>query len=358
MTTRRAAAGDHARHGDDNPAVESGMSRDIINIPGNVILDGIREYSQQDQDDIMWLAGYAREVLAGSRRAVCEAINCDYTTLWRVLTGKYPASIANFMEAVRHLRQKASQPGGRFVETIVTRKIFATLDHARDFNSVVHICGPSGRSKTESVKEWIRRTGHGRCVYIDCPVVGGARSLMDELARKAGVNIARKSQDIAQRLEKSFDWRHTIIIDEAVRLIPSGRGRDIKPLEFLRRLHDVTVCGMAFVSTDVFRREMESGAISDFLEQLLGRIEDPLYIPEKVSLQEAGDICRSFNQDVDMDCIRMAAKIANGRGRIRVLFHLVRQAAMLAERKGEPLASQHLKAAVALRDNLHRWPDE
>jgi DNA transposition AAA+ family ATPase len=348
----------HEAHGADNPAVEAGMSRDSLNIPANVVLEGIRDYSQEDQDDLLWLAGHAREVLGGSRRAVCEALGCDYTTFTRVLTGKYPAGIGNFMQAVRHLRAKASQPGGRFVETVVTRKIFATLDQARDFNAVVHVCGPSGRSKTESVKEWIRRNSHGRCFYIDCPVVGGARGLMEEIARKAGVNVARKSLDIATRLEKSFDWRHVLIIDEAVRLIPQGRGREVKPLEFLRRLHDVTTCGMAFVSTDVFRREMESGAISDFLEQLMGRIEDPLYIPEKVGLQEAGDVCRAFNPDADVECIRLAAKIANGRGRIRVLFHLVRQAAMLAQKKGEPMATAHLKAACALRDNLHRWPEE
>jgi hypothetical protein len=103
---------------------------------------------------------------------------------------------------------------------------------------------------------------------------------------------------------------------------------------------------------------MESGAISDFLEQLMGRIEDPLYIPEKVSLQEAGDICRAFNQEAGPDLIRLAAKIGNGRGRVRVLFHLIRQAASLAAKKGEPLDVRHLSAASALRDNMHRWPED
>jgi hypothetical protein len=103
---------------------------------------------------------------------------------------------------------------------------------------------------------------------------------------------------------------------------------------------------------------MESGAISDFLEQLLGRIEDPLYIPEKVSLQEAGDICRAFNADAEPDLIRLAQKIANSRGRVRVLFALLRDAAKLAAHKKQPLGADHLKAAQALRDNLHRWPEE
>ena len=90
MATRHGAQGDamHEAHGTDNPAVEAGMSRDSLNIPANVILDGIRDYAPQDQDDLLWLAGYIREGLQGSRRAACEAL----ATSWQAERDKFPES--------------------------------------------------------------------------------------------------------------------------------------------------------------------------------------------------------------------------------------------------------------------------
>ncbi len=355
------AAGDaqHAAHdGDENPAVERGMSRDVFNLPQNIVLNGIKAYSEEDQEDLLWMVGYTRDVLRGSRRELCELLNCDWSTAYRVLTGSYKASTSRFMETVRRLRSKASEPGGGFVDTIVTKKIFQVLDLARDNGAIVHICGPSRRSKTAAVKEWQRRNNHGRAIYIDCPVIGGARALLVALAQKAGIHTQRATNDLSERIEKSFDYRNVIIIDEAVRLLPKSRGHDLMPLEFLRRLHDVSGCGLAFVSTDVFRREMESGAISDFLEQLLGRIEEPLYIPAKVSNAEAGDICRAFNENADIELIRLAARIANCRGKVGVLFMLLRDAAKLAKRKKEALSAVHLETARAFRDGIHRWPED
>jgi len=338
-------------------------SGDAFSIPQNVILQGIAKYTQEQQDTLLWLSGYVRERMGNSKREACQALDCDWTTILRVLTGKYSAGIGNFIASVKHLRAKAEQ--GRdstlFVETLVTRKIFAVLDLAKTANTLVHICGPSGRSKTHACREWVRRNNHGRAIYVDCPVLGGVRALMEEIAHRAGVSIRRRGNDFLDRVEKSFDHRHTIVIDEAVRLIPRGdRGslRQLQQLEWLRRLHDTRGVGLAFVSTDIFRQEMETGTISSYLEQLLGRIEDPLYLPAKVSLAEAGDICRAFNEDADPALIRLAAKIANGRGRVRVLFTLIRQAAALAKAKKTPLAVDHLQTAVALRENLHRWPEE
>lgn len=334
---------------------------DSFNIPQHTILQGIARYAAEDQEDLLWLAGYIRDRLGNSRREAQAALNADWSTIIRILAGKYSASIANFMDSVRHLKRKAEAAMDRteFVETIVTRKIFAACDLAKNMNAVVHICGGTGRSKTHAVREWQRRNNHGRAIYVDVPVLGGVYALMHEIATRTNVSVKRRGNDLIHSLLNSFDHRHTIILDEATRLMNQGRfARDVKALEFVRRLHDVRGVGLVFVSTDVFRREMESGALSDYLEQFVGRIEEPLRIPEKVSMQEAGEICRHFNPEADIELIRLAAKVANDRGRVRNLFRLLRQALLLARAKREALSVAHLKAAVALRENAHRWPEE
>jgi hypothetical protein len=341
--------------GTTSPNAASG--RDCINVPQNVMLAGINKYSQRDQDDLLWLIGYVRSERVGSRAAMNELLGCDYTTTYRVLTGTYPASIARFMENVRRIREQAEKPGSEFIETIVTKKVFRTLDIARKNHSIVYIAGPPRRGKTTALKEWQRLNNHGRSIYIDCPALGGTKALLAELAKKAGIDTQRKMWDIAERLQSSFDWRHTIIVDEVHRLRPT-KGVDVKSLEFLRRLHDVSGCGLALTSTIWFWREMETGGLSMYLEQILGRIEEPLIIPDKVSHGEAGDICRAFNPEPSIELVSLAYDIANGKGKLGVLFFMLQDAIKIAKAKREPLSENHLAAAQASRRNQYKWPED
>jgi DNA transposition AAA+ family ATPase len=340
---------------------DTAFTGDQFAIPQNMILDGIHMYSAQDQEDLLWLSGYIRTDLRGSVKRACQLLECHSTTLSRVFRGKYGAEITSFMESVRVLRKTPGVVSSGFVETPVTRKIFALLDMARKYNSCVLIEGPTGRSKTEAVREWQRRNNHGRSVYIDCPVIGGAGALLKEIARRTGINTQRSGADIADRLEHSFDVRHTLIFDEVARLIPRGSGsKDTKPLEFIRRLHDVCGCGVVFVATHIFSDECRRGSMAAYLEQLMGRVEDIMRIPEKVSRAEALAICQAFNKTPEPGLVEYAQNLANveGQGRVRVLFTLIRQASELAQKRGEPLAMKHLKAAKAYRDNLNReWED-
>lgn len=340
--------GIHVPHGDENPAAEAAMSRDAWTLPQNVILDGVKEYSAQDREDLVWFAGYVRAELMSSRGEACKRLGVDYSTVWRAFTGKLGSDLGSFMERIRGIKAKESHPSAGWVDTGTTRRIWAALDRARDQNAIVHICGPTGRSKTHTALEW-RRRNYGCAFYVDCPAIGGIRSLLDELARCAGVNIGRKIREVALRFEQSLDRRSVIIVDEAVRLLPSQESRDVQRLEYLRRLADVRGIGLAFLSTNVLLNEMEHGTISRYLEQLLGRIEDPVYLPDRVSQEEAAEICRGFIPTADQELISLASKVANERGRLRNLFRVLRQGSILAAAKGEPLSTYHVRVALANR---------
>lgn len=335
-------------------------SGDHINLSRTEILSGISAYPKDEQDDLLWLHGYALDVLHGSRTAMVEFLGVDWTTVTRILQGAYGASIEKFIGRVRHLRKKAKlQADTGFVETVTVRKMWEVLDMARNLNSIVHISGPSGRSKTHAVKEWKTRNNHGRTIYIDCPVSGGLRGILEAIAKAAGVGIGKNNNDLMNLLERSFDYRHTLIFDEIARLLPT-KTSNIAAMEFIRRLHDVSGCGIVLISTEMFGREMRLGKLSGWFEQLLGRIEVPLVIPIKVCRQEVVEICASFcgDHDPSTDMIKVARDIANGPGRVRLLFTLLRHAAMLARAKREDLGVAHLQTALNLRDNVNRWPED
>lgn len=328
---------------------------DHINIGRSELLSGISGYTAEQQDLLMWMHGYCIDVMRGSRSALVEWLKVDWTTVTRILRGVYGADIAQFCARVTQLRRKAEIVGTTtFVETVVTRKIWNTCSIAREQNAIVMVVGRSGRSKTHAVREWQRRNNHGASIYCECQVAGGLRGLLETIARAAGVGVNHPNNRLMDLLERSFDYRHTLIFDEVARLLPA-RSNSISPIEYIRRLHDVCGCGVVLVSTDIFPREMRGGRLVEWFEQLDGRIAATLKIPEKVGRDEAGQICAAFCADPSAELIQEARRIGNSQGHVRVLFGLLSQAAMLAKAKSEPLSVTHLRDTADFRESLNRW---
>jgi DNA transposition AAA+ family ATPase len=331
---------------------------DHINIPRAEILQGISKYTSAQQDLLLWLHGYTLDALHGSRTSLEEWLKVDWTTITRIWRGVYPADIAQYCARLEQLRARESLRGAtQFVETVVTRRIFATMDIARAQNAITMLVGPSGRSKTHAGREWQRRDNHGSSCYVECPVSGGLRGLIDAIARASGTGLNHPNHEMISILERSFDYRHTLIFDEVARLLPA-RANNITPIEFIRRLHDTCGCGVVLIATDVFPLEMRGGRLREWFAQLDGRIAVTLKIPEKVGREEAADICGAFCAEPSADLIQEARRIGNQPGHVRVLFTLLRQAALLAQAKGETLNAGHLRAACDFRESLNRWESD
>lgn len=352
------------------PAADGTTTGDTFSLPDNIIQRGIADYSQKDQDDLLWLVVYARMELGGSRERLLEKLDTTWSTLWKVLCGKYEASIESFMETVRDLRRRAEDNADTgFVETPVARKIFDVLDYAKagdlSGGKMVLVCGTTRRGKSEATQEWGRRNNHGSTIYVDCPETGGLRGFLLEIAKRTGQHKKKNTFDLREAIYQSFNRRRMLIVDEVLRLMPQKKG-DRRPteLEFLRRLHDVTRCPIALVATPAFAAEMNSGWLQEYLEQFTGRIADVLFIPEAVRKDECRTICAAFcakargGGEPGPALVALAHQIANEPGKLGVLFELLRQAATLAKKRGEKLDERHLGAANARRKGRYQWTEE
>ncbi len=364
MSTRKAgkAKGDaaHAAHGPKNPAPEGGMSSDVINIGRHIFAQAIRKHPEERQALLEWLWGYAISELGGSRSRLCEAVGYDWTVIWRIFTGQYPASIDRFCESIAALRKRVEARGrSDLVETIVTERIFRALDFARDASAMVLIAGPTGRSKTWSAKAWARGNNHGRAVYIRVPSNCTRRKLVRTIAQAQGVGSAgKKTMDVEGRLHKAFSWRNVLIFDEAGHMIPrESAGR--AAIEFVRDLHDMCGCGVALIVTDVYWDELRHGPLAAYFEQFIGRVAMEVRIPQKVLRGETEAAVRAFAPDADADLLKAAHAVANRNdGRLRTLFRDLARARKFADAKGDALRADHLRLAVQWRESAGIWPDE
>lgn len=363
MTTRRAgnAIGDskHETHGKDNPAAEGGMSRDVINIGMNIFKNGIKDYSETEKDALEWLWGYAFEELNGSKSALVEAVGYDWTVIHKIFSGRYEASLDNFLEAINRLKRQAASGRTRLIETVVTKRIVEALDYARDLGAMVAVTGPTGRSKTFTAKHWARDNNHGRAKYVRIPSGCTRRTLVQHLCRSCGIGVnGKKTADLETRLFKAFDFRNTIIIDEAGHLLPRC-GTGTSSIEFIRDLHDMCGCGIALIFTDVYLEEMKNGRLAHYFEQFIGRIKFEVSIPDEVRRDEVFSVVSAFHPSPNNKLLGFALKVARNRdGKLRTLFEDLQRAKEWASDHGRQLRYEDLKLASDWRLSGGVWPDD
>lgn len=325
------------------------------------IEQGIAGYAERDREDLRWMVAFARTELDGSREALGEKLDSDWTTISRILRGAYNAPIDGFLRKVRAMRRDVESSNvADFTTTVVTEKIHSVLDYALagdvDGGKIVAIIAPSGRGKTKSVKRWIHRN-RGRAVYVDCPATGGQGALLREIADATGLSPNMNTTKLAGALMKSFTRERALILDEVSRIVPVEAASKPRAMEFIRRLHDVKRCPVVMIITPQTWMEIENGAMRLYFEQLIGRIDFILNIPDSVRADELRAICTdAAGGRPDAKLIEEARASANEKGRLRRLFSDLKKAGKIAAGKGEKLNGEHLRIARLHRKQLGVWP--
>jgi hypothetical protein len=335
------------------------MSRDVVNIGLNIFKNGIKDYSEPERELLEWLWGYTFDELAGSKSALCTAVGYDWTVLFKIFTGRYEAGLERFCESVANLRKRSEAGGARFVQTVVTERIVEALDYAKDSQAMVAVTGPTGRSKTHTAQWWAKHNNHGRARYLRIPSGCTRRTMVQLLCRSCGIGInGKKTSDLEARLFKAFDFRNTIIIDEAGHLLPRC-GTGVSAIEFVRDIHDICGCGVALVFTNVYLEEFRHGRLAAYFEQYLGRIKFTVTIPQEVLRDEVSAVVRAYRGDPPEKLLSLATKLARGRdGRLRTLFEDLQRAKDWATRHGRDLGYEDLKVASDWRLSGGIWPTE
>lgn len=330
---------------------------DHFSITNEDIAIGCSKYTAVQKEALSWFAQYIRDVKHNSKKIAVELL-ADWSTITRVYHGKYPSSIDSIIEKIEAIRLTAASAKTDFISTVVTKRIWAVMDIARTYRKMVLISGASGRSKTHTAKEWCITNNPSRCIYLDCPI-GSFREFLKELAAKLGIRITHNinSTDIKERIMKNLSADMTIVIDEASRLLPKTASTTIPvALEFMRRIHDVVGCGVVLIATKIFEKEITFGNHRAYMEQVIGRFEECLDIPDKILNSEIKSICDAFSSKADKELYATAKAVAGQLGKIRLLFTLMRQADHFAKDNNIELTAVHLTAAMDARNNLHAWP--
>lgn len=334
------------------------------------IRDVAASYPPEVQEDVMWLAIYARE-RCSRQLSVLEGIvkklgfSSSASIFYKIFTGRYflpdpkrpgkiIGSVQNFAQLVGTLRShyRIQQVTGKipFIETPTWELIedYITVRRAPDrickFGVII---GPTGAQKSESFREYVRRNNHGKCVHLESPHSGSMSQFITDLAGKYGASVWSNQQNKLAMILDSVDAKRTIIVDNVQRLYDVKAAGDQPVFNFLQKLQDDTDCTVILSFTPDFEKVMTKEMDRGYFEQFEGRTGGRgsfLHLDEKASRDDVLAIARGFDLRFDEKAdIEYLEKLAHSPGRIRILFSALQDAQQLAQATGAALDIDHIR---------------
>jgi len=308
-----------------------------------------KEIEQIQADLIWWFYCYCREQEFSLAEAGKE-IGKDTTTIYRIFNCTYGAKLDNICADIARYKKIIQERSGQvkldFVETSIARIIWRACDGALITQSVAFIYGDPQIGKTMALEEYARQNNHGQTKYVRMPASAGVQLFMRELARACFVSAHRSFEGMRESVLNAVDDKTLIIIDEAHQCFLSYlKGSQIKVLELIREIYDRTHCGLVLCGTNVWRREIQEGKLSQMLEQLRRRGTIKIQLPARPPKADLDRIAKKFGlapaEELALEVIKEMLHTSG----LGMVVKYLQNAARMAARENKKLSWDHFVQA-------------
>ena len=265
----------------ETPAPRSHIPESKWRIPMDTVKRVTAELPEEQRDALCWIAQYGTQSnvsigdLAG-RLQKGNGESYSHASLYAALTGRrsdQAVSLDRLCESILAFRRRLDETNAKmstaFIETPMSRRIFAMCRRAFQRQRMTFIFGPSQVGKTATAAEYSRLYNHGETIFIRMPTGGSLTALMNDLAVRFNIPSNSRYDDLTRRLFDCFDERTLLIVDEAHQgLMGKTFTRGVRTLEWIRELYDRRHCGVVLLGTDVFLGHLKTHPV---LQQLWKR---------------------------------------------------------------------------------------
>lgn len=359
------------------------------NIPIN--LDNWKDLPEDTVADLTWFHQHIID-LGLTNAEAAKALDYDFTVVYRALKGTYEGNWENIRKAIdryrRDFRERSKIQNVEFVPNRNTKLIANALDYCVSSNTITLITGESGLSKSMATAHWRDQNNSGRTILITAPSICNQLTLLHTICKAIGRKAnGRSAYHLVEHIEKALHRGRTLIIDEADFLLPKRGGFPIC-LETVRKLHDATKCGLAFIATARFGDHLRDTEYQ--FEQVLGRIGLACRLHRTLKKEDIIGIIEQYFQNATDWLIKASLAIANNQpveykegrdsaprcpddgrdgraapsatvkieihGRLRTLVEMFRHASLVShDERGKgrrKMTEQHFREALATRKQL------
>lgn len=260
------------------------LSSDTVALALNKYIDTHR-MTGAEKSLILWFFAHIKDKGLSMSEA-SERIRYTSSTLSRLFAGKYEGSLENVVEAIRKYKQimgeRYQMTHAEFIETSIWESIRALCDLALVRQVPVRIVGVSQIGKTRALQEFQRRSQF-RVLFARMPAVPTVRNVVETLASVCNINASGKTDRLIERITKSLDENTLLIIDEVHELAMCSQALTAtRCVETIRRIHDISHCGLVLCGTAIMEDELINGAKRGWMDQLAQRCCRVLNLPDRL----------------------------------------------------------------------------
>lgn len=316
-----------------------------FSISGAVIAKTCEGLPDKEREALKWLSGYCTAKNISLKEIAPRILkpngeSYSYDSLYQALTGRREVGqLGPVAEAIAAFRRQVEESTvhleTEFIETAISRKIFAICDKARSRRKMVLIFGESQIGKTTNLITYQDRHNHGETIYVRLPTGASATQLELELAFILNVPTSLNGADRRRAIVNCFDSRMLLIVDEA-------HEGSVRALNFVREIHDRRKCGVVLSGTKVLREQLHAGPYARNFRQILLRCMPALQLPDRPSKAELAAFAAAYDLGpAGSDEIGARVTYTDDSGRERT--------------KTITAAPAELQERVIARDGLGRW---
>lgn len=239
-----------------------------------------------------------------------------------------------------------------WVNTPTSMEIESALQYAQSQPTVALIHGGAGLGKTLSLRRYqeqntYKENGFRKNVYVITahPAMKTVTSVLREIAKAIGRgDDACRSDTLARRIEETLRFRDLLIVDEAHDL-------EIDALNMIRYFHDTVGIGLAYLGNDeVHTRINGRGRKAAMLGPLSSRLGVQCHIPQPTK-EDVTAILSAWKVAGSAE-LELGLQIGQGRGGLRSLTQVLRQAAAIANGRNSSLDHRAMRDAALTFGNF------
>jgi DNA transposition AAA+ family ATPase len=302
------------------------------------------EITAGDKALLLWLFGEAKR-RGLSLADVGRLIGYDASTVSKLFRGRYEGNLDNVIASVRRYKHLQDERGkmvrADFVETSVWRKVRDTCDLALVHQMPGIVMGVSQIGKTESLKEYMRRSEYN-VRYVRIPAAPGFRGVIEAVADACNVTTRCTTEHLRRRIAKALDPHSLLIVDEFHQLaISAGIHSGLKCAEWLREVCDVSGCGVVYCGTFAVEHDLLNGAVKGWMEQIRERAIKYTRLPSRLPDDDIRLVAQAYEMpEVGDDILPLLREL-----RMNRLVKTLSLASHLARKRQKPVDWQLFRTA-------------
>lgn len=301
--------------------------------------------------DVLWLKDEFLPSIGGSLNEAERQLGLSEKVLRGLIRGSYEGNatrqIAKLAEQRQRITARASAAltgSTQYIPTEIMQRVWNAFDCAKAAGLINMVVGVSQIGKTTAARAYRERYPETTILVelLPKPTMSGILRELATALRLPG-SACRSLAATQRAVRAALSPRHLIIVDEAHLALDRQQGADA--LDIVRRLHDLTGCGVVLLVTDLDGSKFTNSPHAGQLDQLKRRGLSEL-LPETPTANDVALIWQAFQLPTPTADIQRTVHALARKNCFGTLLAIVRLAVAEARLNGAAVDLEHFNSAL------------